>query len=120
MKNRKGITLVELMVVVGIIAVLLSMAIPNIINARKRASATRCLNNLKLLYESGQYYRLRESSSVSTINAQILFDAGYLETVPSCPIGGVYATWNVNSIPTCAIGSQGTPETWDDHVYEKQ
>jgi prepilin-type N-terminal cleavage/methylation domain-containing protein len=45
--DKKGFTLVELLVVLGIIAVLVGIIFPVFIVARKRARQTTCLNNLR-------------------------------------------------------------------------
>jgi len=42
-------TLIEIMIVVAIIALLAAVAVPNFLRARKRAQATRILDDLRLL-----------------------------------------------------------------------
>ncbi len=46
---RRGFTLVEIMIVVAIIAMLASIGVPNYLRARKRAQASRILNDLRVI-----------------------------------------------------------------------
>jgi prepilin-type N-terminal cleavage/methylation domain-containing protein len=56
--GRAGFTLVEIMIVVAIIALLASIAVPGFMRARKRAQASRILNDLRLIDNAIDQYAI--------------------------------------------------------------
>jgi prepilin-type N-terminal cleavage/methylation domain-containing protein len=113
MKNRKvrveGFTLVELMIVVGIIGMLAAIAIPNWVHARTTSQNNACISNLREIFGAMQQWALdnRKGPSADVTPEQIL---PYLRNAVVCPAGGAAATFGtsyllttVSNIPTCRI-----------------
>jgi prepilin-type N-terminal cleavage/methylation domain-containing protein/prepilin-type processing-associated H-X9-DG protein len=59
-----GFTIVELLVVIGIIAVLLSLLLPSLARAREVAKRTVCLSNLRQVHAAFSYYALNNNDRV--------------------------------------------------------
>ncbi len=65
-KKRAGFTLVEIMIVVAIIAVLAAIAVPGFMRARKRAQATRVINDLRLIAAAVDQYAVEFNKMAGT------------------------------------------------------
>jgi type II secretion system protein G len=108
--NRKGFTLVEIMIVVAIIGLLAAIAIPNFVKARETAQAQACVANLKQIEGAIQVLKLDDGSAVIS-NASIVTGGNlvpdYIKRTPTCAGGGTYTLSNDTSVaPTCSIGGK--------------
>ena len=70
MKRESGFTLIELMIVVAIIAIIASIAIPNLLSARLNANEAAAIATLKNL-SSAQAQTLASGVSVTNINGVV-------------------------------------------------
>ncbi len=67
LKKIGGFTLVEIMIVVAIIALLASVAVPSFLRARKRSQATACKNDLRLIDTAVEQYAIENNKGAGTL-----------------------------------------------------
>ena len=105
MKRRSGFTLVEIMIVVAIIGIIISIAIPGFLRARETSRARACQENLSKIDGAKEQYALdRNLAHNGTISGgwtDLVGPTNYLKTQPTCPAGGNYTMNNIGVAPIC-------------------
>ena len=103
--HRKGFTLVEIMIVVAIIGLLASIAIPNFVKARTTAQRQACIANLQQIDGAIQQWaaETRQGDDATVTGADVL---PYLKNAVVCPSGGKtfadsYSVTTVAARPAC-------------------
>ena len=93
------------MIVVGIIAVLSAIAIPNFLKAQTRTQTNICIENLAQIQSAKTLWALeqeiKEGDPVTVTD--IIGPALYIQVEPECPAGGAYTYNSVGTTPTCNI-----------------
>jgi prepilin-type N-terminal cleavage/methylation domain-containing protein len=98
-------TLVEIMIVVAIIGLLASIAIPSFVTARTRAREVTCGANLRQISGAKEAWALRNRSGGSEIPSDdVLFGKGkFIKEKPDCPANGSYIIGTVDEEPSCTV-----------------
>ncbi|HJT82729.1 MAG TPA: prepilin-type N-terminal cleavage/methylation domain-containing protein [Chthoniobacterales bacterium] len=103
-KRAGGFTLVEIMIVVAIIALLAAIAVPGFLRARKRAQASKILNDLRLIDAAVDQYAIETAKTTgSTVNVtdwtNYLKKDSTLYTTGKDMFGNTYGNQTVDSLP---------------------
>jgi type IV pilus assembly protein PilA len=79
MRNKKGFTLIELMIVVAIIGILAAIAIPNFLKFQAKSKQSEAKTNLKAIYtaETGYYGENNTYNTFDRVNWQPVGVARY-------------------------------------------
>ena len=81
--NRKGFTLVEIMIVVAIIGILAAIAIPNFLKSREESQKNACIANLKQLEGAVEQAKLAGNAAATVTD--VCGADKYIKTMPKCP-----------------------------------
>ena len=125
-KRHAGFTLVEIMIVVAIIALLAAIAVPGFLRARKRAQASRVLNDLRLIDAAVDQYAI-ETNKTTGVPVNVSDWTNYLKKNTTLwktgadLFGASYGTQTVDSLPKVpsttwtALTDVAPPEFWSPY-----
>jgi general secretion pathway protein G len=96
-KFSRGFTFVELMVVMAIVAMLISIALPRYFEGLQRAREAVLLEDLNVMRKAIDHYYADKNTYPA--NLQALVTERYLKFIPADPITGSTETWQTELPP---------------------
>lgn len=119
--NRRGMTLIEIIMVLLIMGILCAIAVPNFTRMRTNAYRDKCITNLRTIAAAKEHWSLETGAAdtATPTTAQLNTGYGYIKGGTSslvCPLdpSQTFATsYNINNMstnPACKIDSTHTLE----------
>lgn len=113
-KHGRGFTLIELMIVISVILILVSVALPAYNQSIWRARESVLKQNLFALRSVISQYTLDKQKAPQAL--EDLVTAGYFKTIPTDPMTGRNDTWTVEEeSDTIMTVDQQEPGIYDVH-----
>lgn len=85
-RDREGFTLIELIIVVGVLGILAAIGVPNYISLKEKAVRASCVANQHNIFTRGVLYAAENDVSNAVINVTVLQGVDYINTAASeCP-----------------------------------
>lgn len=123
--NKKGFTLVELIVVMAILAILAAVIVPSVTGYIQKAQESTNLSNAQMVYNAAQLYLIDQDTAgqeSSNFTDQELVDAGYISPLPSGDSATLTVTTKENGklMVSCAYTPKGKSViNWPDRIADE-
>jgi len=122
--GKEGFTLIEVLVVFGIIGLIIAIAVPNFFTLREKSRAQACRRTLRQIEMSVEQYAIDgNGTNGDTLDSEQIVPT-YIKRIPKCPAGGTYQSEGctegiliIGETPTCSLGENNPIIEWDNHIY---
>jgi type IV pilus assembly protein PilA len=107
--NRRGFTLVEIMIVVAIIGLVAAIAIPSFLRYRESSRRSVCIANLKQMQDAKVQWAFEKNKKGTDIPVELdlIGPNTYLRDKPSCPSGGADYITTIGTVDVKATCTRG-------------
>jgi len=112
-KNEAGFTLMELMIVMMIIGVLTTLAIPSFVGAIRNAREAVLKEDLRIMRSAIDSYTMDKQKAPQSL--EDLVQEGYLKVIPEDPMTKSRDTWNTDVSDSLHTLDQTDPGIDDVH-----
>ena len=112
-KNEAGFTLMELMIVMMIIGVLTTLAIPSFVGAIRNAREAVLKEDLRVMRSAIDSYTMDKQKAPQSL--EDLVQEGYLKVIPEDPVTKSRDTWNTDVSDALHTLDQTDPGIDDVH-----
>jgi len=91
LKNRKGFTLIELIVVLAVLAIIMAIAVPRFMGVREEAEVDADEATLQMIAKAGELWYVQTNSSASSVPISTLVSTDYMDdfTMQSTSYSGI-------------------------------
>jgi len=122
MKNQKGFSLVELLVVVIIIAIVAAIAIPNLLASRRSANEASAISSLRTIHSAQATYQALYGSNVNYANGASVLSGTGVDLIDDTLGAGAKSGYNFVVTATtpqvyCATAKPQTAGTTGDRAF---
>ena len=104
-QRAAGFTLVEIMIVVAIMGLLVSLALPNFVKSRTNAQKQVCIENLSQIESAKQIWGVEtgQKNGDTATAADLIGPTLYIKKEPQCPAGGEYDYTTIGANAECTV-----------------
>ena len=105
--RRRGFTLIEILIVVGVIGIILAIAMPAFMKTRAQARKQICIEQISQIESAKQQWGVETGKKDGdSPNDSDLFGANsYMKVKPQCPGGGTYNLQTIGQNATCSMAA---------------